>query len=669
MSNSPFSAATSQEPVRPDGDAPIRAAAAGVGQTSAAPPKPVTLRALAIACALMPLLALWVIKVEMVLVTAWPTVTSLFYHVTFTVLVLALANKAVARRRPEWALSGAEILTIYMMLSIAATFCSTDMLQILIPLISFPYYNANPQNNWNNLILRYLKPWAMLTDPRALSAVAVGNASIYSLPMLSAWARPVGFWLAFLLVLMMALLTLNLFFRQQWTERERLSYPIIYIPMVIATGLGDLLRSRLFWIAFAITGGIDLNNNFSFLFPSIPTIPIHHAFEFRNYFVEPPWNAIAPTFINLTPLIVGLMFFVPTDLAFSCWFFFVLYKLELVAMAAIGVREIPGFPFPDQQGAGGYLALGLMAIWVSRRHLAAVARTILGRPGGADDSREPLTYRGALLLFALCFAVLVGMGSALGARPWLLVVFFTIFFIYALAITRMRAELGPASHDLHHAGPDVLLHDALGTHQLTKGDLSTFSLFYWFNRAYRSHISPHSMEGFKIAQILRITSRSMWGAMILAVVVGAVAALWAVLHMMNVYGYSNRVDWAAMESWNQMVSVVVMPQRPRLAASAATIFGLVFALVMGALRMRFTWWIWHPVGYAISMSWAMENTWFCLFMAWLIKTLITRYGGAPAYRRAVPFFVGMVLGQFVVGSLWSIWAAFTDHPVYVFWGH
>ena len=35
-------------------------------------------------------------------------------------------------------------------------------------------------------------------------------------------------------------------------EKERLSFPVIQIPLLLATGLQDLLRNRLFWIAFSL---------------------------------------------------------------------------------------------------------------------------------------------------------------------------------------------------------------------------------------------------------------------------------------------------------------------------------------------------------------------------------------------------------------------------------
>lgn len=635
-----------------------------------AAPRVVTLRAMAIACALMPILSMWVVQAELIWYTGHSTAISLFFHVTFVLFLLALVNLAVRRRWPQAALQPGELLTVYVMLSVAGTLCSHDLLQIMIPLLTFPAHNANPQNRWDTLMLPLLKPWALVTDKAAITGLAVGNSWLYDLHILAAWSRPLLFWTAFLFALMGALFCLNVFFRQPWTEKERLSFPIIQIPLLIATRLGDLLRSRLFWLGFTITAAIDVLNGFNTLYPTLPKVPIVKAFEFREYFVERPWNAIAYTEINLYPFVIGLTYFLPTDLAFSCWFFFLVFKAQQVLTAAVGVRELPGFPFPDEQAAGGYLALGVLALWLARRHLAAAGRTILGMSGGADDSAEPLRYRTAFIGLLACTIFLAGCGMALGATPGMMVLFFVFFYLYSLAIARMRAELGPPAHDLHLIGPETLINNAVGTRNVSSGNLVTFTFFFWFNRAYRAHFSAHSMEALKIAQLRRSSARAMMWATGLALVVGVASAYWALLHALYVHGYSGRPagDAFASQGWMRLEGWLKFPQEARVAATTATVAGALFTLFLGWMRTSFTWWVWHPVGYATATSWSMGKLWACLFLGWLAKAVITRYGGATTYRQAMPFFVGLVLGEFVVGSLWGIWGAFTSTPVYHFWG-
>lgn len=640
------------------------------GQTGGDGGRLVTIRAMAVACALMPLLAMWVVQAELIWYTGHSTAISLFFHVTFVLLLLALLNLGIRRFSPGHAFSSTELLTIYVMLSVAGTLCSHDLLQIMIPMLTYPTYNANPQNRWDVLILPHLPSWAIVTDKEAVSGLAVGNSSLYRLGILAAWALPLAFWSLFLLALMMGLYCLNAFFRQPWTEKERLSFPIIQIPLLIVDGLPDLLRSKLFWLGFGTAASIDVLNGLHFLYPNIPEIPIVQAFEFREYFVERPWNAIANTDINLYPFVIGLAYFLPTDLAFSCWFFFLLYKVQLLITAMVGMRELPGFPFPNEQAGGGYLALGLLAIWLARRHLAGVCRTILGREGGLDESGEPMSYRTTLGAFLFCLLILTGCGMALGGTLPVMLVFFAIFFIYALAIARMRAELGPPAHDLHAMGPETLINNAVGTENMSTGNLTTFSMFFWFNRAYRAHFSAHSMEGMKIAQLKRVVARSMMAAIALALVVGMLSAFWALLHALYVHGYSGRLagQTFASQGWTRLEGWLSFPQEARVAATSATIIGGLFTFFLGIMRTRFTWWAWHPVGYATSMSWSMSKLWACIFLGWVVKALITRYGGAVAYRKAMPFFVGLVLGEFCVGSLWGIYGALAETPVYHFWG-
>ncbi len=82
--------------------------------------------------------------------------------------------------------------------------------------------------------------------------------------------------------------------------------------------------------------------------------------------------------------------------------------------------------------------------------------------------------------------------------------------------------------------------------------------------------------------------------------------------------------------------------------------GMVFTSVLMAMRMRFFWWPFHPAGYALAVSFAMDYFWFAFFISWVIKFILLRLGGLGTHRKAIPFFLGLILGDYVMGSIWAI---------------
>ncbi|HUU53667.1 MAG TPA: DUF6784 domain-containing protein, partial [Armatimonadota bacterium] len=82
--------------------------------------------------------------------------------------------------------------------------------------------------------------------------------------------------------------------------------------------------------------------------------------------------------------------------------------------------------------------------------------------------------------------------------------------------------------------------------------------------------------------------------------------------------------------------------------------GAVVALVLGALRLRFWWWPFHPIGYLAAFCWGMH--WYSqpFFLGWLLKSAAIRYGGLPLYRRTVPLAIGLIVGDFVSQGIWVL---------------
>ncbi len=52
--------------------------------------------------------------------------------------------------------------------------------------------------------------------------------------------------------------------------------------------------------------------------------------------------------------------------------------------------------------------------------------------------------------------------------------------------------------------------------------------------------------------------------------------------------------------------------------------------------------------------------WLAVFIAWIVKGVILKYGGITLFNRLKPFFLGLILGEAVVAGVWVIIDYFAD---------
>jgi uncharacterized membrane protein (DUF485 family) len=63
----------------------------------------------------------------------------------------------------------------------------------------------------------------------------------------------------------------------------------------------------------------------------------------------------------------------------------------------------------------------------------------------------------------------------------------------------------------------------------------------------------------------------------------------------------------------------------------------------------------------------LQQVWLPIFIAWASKWLLIRYGGYKVFQQAIPFALGLILGEFIVGSLWTLIGIIFHISTYAFW--
>jgi hypothetical protein len=622
-------------------------------------------RPLLLGLALIPLNAFWLVRMEVAgMIGAsggtagpYPTTFSLYANAVVWLLLLVGVNRLLLRRAPRLALSQPELLVAYVMLVVASSIHSLDLMDVLVPMLGHPTWFATAENRWEQTILPHIPPSWRVQSREALIGYYHGNASLYRWEVLKAWAPPVLTWGAFLLALVGTMLCLSSLVRRRWVEEERLAYPIVHLPMSLTEPAGQLLANRLLWLGAALSSGIGLLNGFARWYPSLPEISVRIQ-DMSPYFATAPWNAIGWTPVSFYPFAVGMAYLLPVDLLFSSWFFYLFWKVERISGAALGLAE-PGsrYPYINEQSLGAYLALIAAALWTGR---ASWRPRALLRPGA--DREEALPPRLALAGAVLGTAALGYFFAAVGLHPGLAVGGVVIYLAVSLSVTRMRAELGPPAHDLHFIGPEQVFATVYGTRALAGQPLVLLSYFFWFNRAYRGHPMPNHLEAFKMGDRMAIPPRAFVLPILVAIVAGVLCGFWTYLHFAYQLGGSARMPGHVVgfgrEPFERLNGWLATPGPPDHTALWAIATGAGMALLLQTLKLRLAGWPLHPLGFAVSGSWSMNTIWVPVLIAWAAKAITLRYAGLRGYRTLLPFFFGLILGDFTIGCLWPLvgWA-------------
>ena len=631
--------------------------------------KSITWRAVLLGLILIPINAYWLVLIETVYYSAHSTTIGFFFNPIFTLLLLIGLNTPLKKLSRKFALKQGELLTVYIMVCQASALVGHSMLQILVPTIAAPVGLATPENEWQDLFWRYMPSWLIVTDERALEGFVVGfreTASLYTPGYLSAWIVPVIAWSGFIIVLMFVMICIDVIIRKQWTERERLTYPVAQLPYEMTNRASGLFRNKLMWTSFTIVGLINVINGLHFFFPAIPYLRVK-VYNLGEVFTTQPWDALGYTPITLRPYCIGMLFLVPLDINFSCWFFFILWKSLLIIGSMMGYRrgtDLPEIGNPAL-AAGAYLSVFFIALWVGRHHFTRVLKSIFNLAKAEDridDKTEPMRYRTAVLGLVIGFVLILLFCWKAGMLMWAACVFFVLYLMTAISVTRMRAEVGSPIHDLHFSGPETIMIDVTGVRKIGPKTLSIIPFFWFLTRAHYSDPMPHQLEGINLGDRARIKGSGVVSAILVATIVGTLVGFWVLLHT----GYRYRSAGFGQESFNRLQNWLTYSIPPDMTGTGLFAYGLLFGIFLMFMRTQFLWWPLHPVGYAVSSTYSMRDWWSMFFLTWLIKRIILSVGGLKMYRKVIPLFFGLILGDFAVGSFWSILGIIIKKPTFNF---
>lgn len=220
------------------------------------------------------------------------TLVNPFSNAIFTLVVLITLSSILGKFSSKLSLSPAELLIIYVMVTMVSTISGHAMMAIMFGTLAHPFWFASPENEWQQLFWKYIPSWFTVSNTEVLREYFVGESTFHTVERIRAWAVPILAWSSFIFVLYFSLICISSIIRKQWMENEKLSYPIVQLPLAMATNR-SFFRSRLMWIGFSVAASIRLINLFHDIFPVVPQLP--YSYRIDRLFTEKPWNAIGYT--------------------------------------------------------------------------------------------------------------------------------------------------------------------------------------------------------------------------------------------------------------------------------------------------------------------------------------------------------------------------------------
>lgn len=644
-------------------------------------------RGLVLGIALVPVTCFVVAWAEIVLMTLQIGYLQMPPAVVGIFLLLLVINAPLKKLRALIALSAQELMVMYTMMVLAAMISSRGLMQKLVPLLVTANYFATDANDWRGKFFHQILPWLVPFNTKGEAKQEIAQRFFERLrpgetiPW-SAWLVPMIAWSLLALLVFGAFLCLASLLRRQWVDNEKLSFPLVQLPLEMV-GVGEtsnetpLLRNSWTWVGFAIPFSVFLIKGLHTWYPSVPDIQLE--WNLGDYLQQPPWNGIFYTPIKISFALIGFMYLLPTDLLFSLWFFFLLSRGQDVTARAFNM-DTPGMPmypcplFRGYQTMGAYIVLTIYLLLMARPHLERVWRIAWGEERErADDQNEILPYRVAFWGFWGCtlgagiFLVVIGMSPAIAALQ-----LGGLLLVIALVMARSTAEAGMLMTESSFRPVDFLrlfmpLH-LLGPTNLTMMAMTDSLLL----RDQRGLLLSGFMDGLRIADGTNVPRRKFLGVFALGVILSMVFAgaiqIWLPYTKggITLYGYvyQGNNKWGFDDYEKYLTAGNALPVGWQ--GVTFLLVGIVVTVLLVWARANVAGFPLHPLGYVLCSSWTLIVMWFAAFAAWGIKSLILRYGGMKLYRATRPLFLGMILGEFAAAVFWTTMNALLDTPVPAF---
>lgn len=642
-------------------------------------PSAITLRAITVGTLLVTLLAAvapyndFVIANTFIIGGYFP----LFLVLSIFSLVVLL-NAPLRWLAPDKALGSGELATIVVMVLAACSVPTQGLMRYFIPMLVAPFHEgALNARFWQAFRAAGLPDWLFPVPSiqNGLNSPIVNDFYQRVQPgaaiPFGRWLLPLAAWGVFFAGMFTTLVSLAVLLRRQWQTSERLPFPLAQLTASLLQEprrgkvLNDVMGSRLFLIAvagvFVLHGLVAMHRYQPKMFPMFKL-----GYDLGSIMTAEPWIYFSG-FIKTGTIyftFIGIAYFIQSRTGFSLWASFLLADLVSVQRKTMQ-SEIPSGAWQCQH-IGSAIALTIGFLWIGRLFWKGVGRELLRGPTGPEPSTRP-----AALCAIAGICIMIGWMLFVGVSPWVTLAVLFFMLLAHMVTSRVVAETGlcfvrsdtNAWYVFTGASPSLM----------TGKDVFFAGIFTATGpTSTRESAMAYTQEGLVTASNLgmdqpkvmrRLVALVAW-SLAISVAVSAASSLWCYYSYatplspkiqqpyLNPYGLDNRPRMDVIDPMIQQASGRWTAKTWNVWTNIGVGAGITATLQF--LSLRYQGWPFLPVGYLLCSTWYVQLAWFSLFLGWLAKVLILRYGGARMYQQARPVFVGLIFGEGLAAGFWLL---------------
>lgn len=578
-----------------------------------------------------------------------PYVAGIVFFVVAAVINLAFRGSERFKK-----VSPAEMAVGYAVLSIGAAAAHLGVVGFTVSIPAFYYFAANRLHSVYRPVFEEISKFIAVKDLKSLVLFYRGGQSVVPWNL---WIVPLLVLAAFWTLFFFFTMCLTVIYRKHWTEYEHLQYPLARsVGAVVKGSLAEmgvegktsiwknslLLSGCVLPIAWGIWG------LFHYHFPGIP-MPSGYIM-LSDYFTEAPWDTLQrwpgiPLYYDRF-LLLGIGYLLSMDTTFSVWFLYLLFvPIGRVVEVVAGYQ--PGMLFtPWEFSRGAFLGFAAILTWNVRRELGTIVRVALGiQKKDYDDKDEPLSYKVAFWGgLASISAIVIFCVAVLDMSLWFVLYMYLFIIANVVWFGRLRAEVGypdgfSVPEATHYSLYNLFPRDTLGVR-------NALGFAYYHVPHYAGYGSMWMgilLHNYKLGDVMGVKRRTLSIVMIVAFIVAVISGYIFALPLIYEKGFDNANAWLAFGK-NQTFYHLGDAFAP-LTSWGSIGFGLVFVVLMGLLRTAFIWFPINPVAVPVVSLGFARLIWAPFLIAWLVRTVVLRYGGVSTDRRVRPFFIGLIAGS------------------------